>query len=115
MHAVEKDYVQGLPRLSALQDSNQSICIFRKFGDVAVRILIAKEIELDQLAKKLRELDDEDNENPAMIYRLKRVEFYEGCDPTQRNLLKEIEEKTNEYCLFEALGTLDMECADITR
>jgi hypothetical protein len=115
MYAVEKDYVNGLPRLSALQDSNESICIFRRFGDIAARILIAKEIELDQLVMKLRKLDDEDNENPAMIFRLKSVEFYEGYDPTQRKLLQEIEQKLNEYCPFEAFRRPDMECADITR
>jgi hypothetical protein len=99
---VEEDYVQGLPRLAALQDSNESICIFRRFGDIAARILIAKEIELDQLASKLSKLDNEDNEDPAMRWRLKSVDFYEGCDPTQRNLLQEIEKKLNEYCRFQS-------------
>lgn len=97
---MEEDYVPGLPRLAALQDSNDSVCIFRRFGDLSVRLLIAKEIELEQLASKLKKLDREDDENPAMRWRLKSVDFYEGCDPTQRNLLREIEQKINEYCLF---------------
>ena len=97
---MEKDYVQGLPRLAALLDSNESVCIFRKFGDLSARLLIGKEIELEQLASKLDKLDREDDKNPAMRWRLKSVDFYEGCDPTQRDLLCEIEQKINEYCLF---------------
>lgn len=97
---MEKDYVPGLPRLAALQDSNDSICIFRRFGDVAARLLLIKEIELEQLVLKLRKLDDEDNEDPAMRWRLKSVDYPKGCDPTQRKLLQEIEQKMNEYCEF---------------
>jgi hypothetical protein len=59
-----RDHVAGLPRLAALQDSNNSFCIFRKFGPVAVRILVGKEIELEQLVTRLNELDEEDIENP---------------------------------------------------
>lgn len=98
--AVEKDHVAGLPRLAALQDSNDSFCIFRKFGPVAARILIGKQIELDQLVTRLNELDNEDIENSETRYRLHSTEFYDGCDPEQRNLTKEIEVKIKDYCLI---------------
>jgi len=77
---VEKDHVAGLPRLAACQDSNLSFCIFRRFGPVAARILLVKEIE---------------------SYRLRSTEFYEGCDPEQRKLMKEIEIKFKDYCWTE--------------
>jgi len=87
---VEKDHVAGLPRLAALQDSNDSFCIFRKFGPV------------DQLVTRLNELDNEDLENSETRYRLHSTEFYDGCDPEQRNLIKEIEAKIKDYCLINA-------------
>ena len=95
---VEEDHVDGLPRFAALQDSNDSFCIFRRFGPAATRILVGKEIELDQLMTKLNKLDNEDKENPAMRYRLKSVDFYDGCDPEQRKLLDELEVKLKDYC-----------------
>lgn len=97
---MEKDHVAGLPRLAALLDSNDSFCIFRKFGPVAVRILIEKEIELDQLITRLNILDKEDSKNPETSYRLKSIDFYEGCDPEQKTLKEEIELKIKDYCLI---------------
>jgi hypothetical protein len=95
---VERDYVDGLPRLAALQDSNPSFCIFRKFGAVAVRILLGKEIELEQLVTRLDKLDRDDIENPENSYRLKSIDFYDGCDPEQRELMEEIEARFKDYC-----------------
>lgn len=98
LFVVEKDYVDGLPRLAALQDSNPSFCIFRRFGAVAVRIILGKQIELEQLVARLNKLDKEDNENPENSYRLKSIDFYDGCDPEQRELMEEIEAKFKDYC-----------------
>jgi hypothetical protein len=95
---VEKDHVAGIARLAALQDSNDRFCIFRRFGPAAARILVGKEIELDQLMTKLNKLDNEDEGNPATRYRLKSIDFYDGCDPEQRKLLDKLEIKLKDYC-----------------
>lgn len=100
--AVEKDHVDGLPRFAALQDSNDSFCIFRRFGPAAARILVGKEIELDQIMTKLNKLDNEDNENPATRYRLRSIDFYDGCDPEQMKLMQELEVKLKDYCRIKA-------------
>ena len=99
---MEAHYVNGLARLAALQDSNESICIFRRYGDVFARILLAKEIELDKLVVKLRKLDEEDAENPALRYRLKSTHFPEGSDARQSELLQELEQKLKGYCWLQA-------------
>lgn len=98
---VEKDHVAGLPRLAACQDSNLSFCIFRRFGPVAARILLVKEIELEKLVTKLNQLDEADSKDPEKSYRLRSIEFYEGCDLEQRKLMKEIEIKFKDYCWTE--------------
>jgi hypothetical protein len=98
---VEKDHVAGLPRLAAYQDSILSFCIFRRFGPVAARILLVKEIELDKLVTNLNQLDEADSKDDEKRYRLNSTEFYEGCDPEQMKLMKEIERKIKDYCWTE--------------
>lgn len=95
--AVE-DSAPYMPRLAALQDSNESFCIFRRFGPAASRILLIKEIELDQISKKLDALDHDDSEKPEKKYRLKGIEHRDGWDDEQQKLLLEMEEKLNIYC-----------------
>jgi len=96
-----EDHVRGIPRFAALQNSNDSFSMFRRFGPVATRILINKEIELGQLTAELHELDeayyaDEANKR----WRLSSVEYWEGLDPAQRLLLQKIEIKLGEYYDF---------------
>jgi hypothetical protein len=95
---VEKDNVEGIPRLSALLDSNDSFCMFRRFGDEGARILLAKEIELDQLVQELRRLDKSDEASSDLDYRLHSVEYKDTWDSTQKILLDKIEVKLDKYC-----------------
>lgn len=97
---LEKDHIAGLPRLAAYQDSNPSFCMFRRFGPVAARILLVKEIELEKLVTNLNQLDEADSKDPEKRYRLRSTDFYEGCDPKQRKLMKEIEIKFKDYYDF---------------
>lgn len=92
-----EDSAPYVPRLAALQDSNESFCIFRRFGRAASRILLIKEIELDQILEKLDALDHDDSEKPEKKYRLKGIEHREGWDDEQQKLLLEMEEKLNIY------------------
>ena len=95
---MEKDNVDGIPRLSALLDSNDSFCMYRRFGDEGARILLAKEIELDQLVQELRRLDKDDEASSGLDYRLHTAEYKDTWDPTQKNLLDKIEVKLDKYC-----------------
>ena len=95
---MEKHHVEGIPRLSALLDSNDSFCMFRRFGDEGARILLAKEIELDQLVQELRRLDKSDEASSDLDYRLHSVEYKDTWDSTQKILLDKIEVKLDKYC-----------------
>jgi hypothetical protein len=75
--------------------------MFRRFGPVAARILIIKEIELEKLVTELKQLDEADSKDPEKSYRLKSTDFYAGCDPGQRKLMRQIEVKFKDYCLIE--------------
>ncbi|KAF4630199.1 hypothetical protein G7Y89_g7943 [Cudoniella acicularis] len=94
---LEKDFVAGIPRLAKLLDSNDSFCIFRKFGPEAQQILIRKQMEIAQVSKKLHELDVSDDANTDLKYRLASVELHDEYDKVRKDLTTEMEEKLNAY------------------
>ncbi|KUJ23412.1 uncharacterized protein LY89DRAFT_777167 [Mollisia scopiformis] len=96
-HRKIEDSPPYMPRLAALQDSNDSFCIFRRFGPAAARLLLNKEIELDDISKKFDALDHADDSDPNKRYRLKGIEHHESWDDEQQKLLKVLEEKLNVY------------------
>ena len=98
LYRTVEDYPEGLPRLAKLLESNESFCMYRMFAPQVARILLIKEIELDQLQQRLHELDQADAANPAMEYRCKSIEHLKGWDSTQRDLLKQFEVKIDAYC-----------------
>lgn len=71
--------------------------MFRRFGNVHCRILLHLEAELTALEKELHALDIHDSERPKMLYRLKRCEWDDSWDPTQRDLLDKLKKKLAEY------------------
>ncbi|PVH80178.1 hypothetical protein DL98DRAFT_654972 [Cadophora sp. DSE1049] len=99
-HSKLEDNEQGIPRFAAFQNSNDSFCIFRRFGDVATRILETKQIELWALITELRDLDKKDAADESMRYRLSSVEYNEKWDSKQKDLLDTIEEKLTVYYKF---------------
>ena len=103
-----EDHVAGTPRFAALLNSNDSFCIFRKFGDEGARILLRKEIELCQLATKLDELNKTDFEG-SLKYRLTTFDHDESWDPAQQELLDKIEVKLDAYCELNKSCRVDME------
>jgi hypothetical protein len=92
-----EDHVDGTPRFAALLNSNDSFCIFRRFGDEGARILLRKEIELCQLATKLDELNKTDREG-ILRWRLTTFDRDDDCKPAQSELLDSIEIKLLAYC-----------------
>lgn len=93
-----EDFEEGIPRLSTFLDSNESFCIFQRFGPYAARCLLHRQIELNQLCEQLRQLDAKDAADPTKQYRLNSIEYYKGMDDTQRKLLQDIEIKIGVYC-----------------
>jgi hypothetical protein len=59
--------------------------------------------EITRLEKELDDLDISDANNPDMAYRLRRNEWYEGWDTTQRDLLEKLRTKLLEYGKLLAL------------
>jgi len=92
-----EDRVPGIPRLASLQDSNDGFCIHRRYGDIVARILINKQIAIEQVRTRLHELDEKDMEDPDLRYRLKSIVHHDNCNPEQQALLEELEEKINKY------------------
>ena len=102
-----EEYPEGIPRLSAFLDSDDSFKIFRKFGKCHTRLLLHLQFEIDELSKELNELDRSDAADENMEYRLQGVEHAENWDNTQQDLLHKIKVKLFEYgdtCQTEILG-----------
>jgi hypothetical protein len=98
--AVE-DYQEGIPRLAAFLDSNESFCMFRRFGTTTARVLLHRQIELDILVDQLHKLDQEDAAAGDKLYRLSSVEHKEGWDTAQRKLMETFDTKIRDYCECE--------------
>ncbi|KAE9380003.1 hypothetical protein N431DRAFT_323543, partial [Stipitochalara longipes BDJ] len=97
-----EDYNRGTAQFAHLLNSNDSFCIYRKFGNEAARLLLRKELELYDLATKLDELNKTDAEGD-LEWRLTTLEHHEKWDPVQHNLLNDIEVKLIAYCEFKNL------------
>jgi hypothetical protein len=70
---------------------------------------VHRELELNELVKRLDDLDAEDNTERK--YRLQSVDHEEGWDPTQKNLINQLEDKLSKYCENSRLGNyLDGGC-----
>ena len=93
-----ENHPNGLPRLTSFLASDENFSIFRSFRLETTRLLVIKEIELHQLAKKIHELDIKDGENQAMQYRLTSIKHRGTWDDTLVKLLEELETKINVYC-----------------
>jgi hypothetical protein len=89
---------EGLPQLAAFLNSNDNFAVFRRFGQLSARILIQLQIDLNELEKKLYELDDQDAADGVMQSRLRGYEGFPGWTSAQRDLLSEIYTKLSEYC-----------------
>ena len=93
-NTVER-FPEGYPNLAAFQDSDESFMIYRRFGYLQARVLLAKQDELRVLEEELDALDAEDVfEYPdALFERLSS----EGHSADRRQLLSQIERKYLEY------------------
>lgn len=101
---VENDFAPGIPRLAKLQDSNDSLSMFRRFSPDAARLLIHEQIEIEQISKKLHQLDSTDAKDDVLRYRLNSIEEYKGWNPEQKVLMEDMKKKLDAYCREEKPG-----------
>lgn len=99
-------YPQGFPRLAAFQDSSSDLAIFRRFGTAHCRLLMHLQCEITSIIKELDELDISDSEG-GMLYRLRRNEWYEGLDRTQKDLLEKLQGK---ILIYGKISLLQIAC-----
>lgn len=93
-----EDFQKGIPRLGALLDSNDSFCVFRRYGATAARIILQRELEIENLVEQLHKLDERDAARRTKEYRLVTVKHTEEGDTEQRDLIDAIEVKILRYC-----------------
>jgi len=91
------DYIEGIPQFAILMNSNDNVCIYKKFGQLHCRLLLHRQLELYSLEQELNKLDAKDDETDEKRYRLQCVEHCQEWDPAQKNLLDKIVPKLTEY------------------
>jgi hypothetical protein len=97
IESVEK-YPPGWPQLAAFLHSEDNFAIFRRFGMVHCRVLVQLQAEIQQLERKLSDLDRSDAAaNSPNSWRLQMVDFEDSSDSSQRDLLKQLQEKILVY------------------
>jgi DNA-binding transcriptional regulator GbsR (MarR family) len=79
-------------------NSNDNWAIFRRFGHLSTRALVQLQIELTDLEKEMKTLDDEDAADPRMKKRLRGYEGFEGWNNSHLELLSRVRQKLCEYC-----------------
>jgi hypothetical protein len=106
---IDETYPLGWPQLAAFLNSADSFAIFRRFGTAHCRVLLHLQVEITAIEEALDRLDTEDASEPGMLYRLRRHEWKEGWDTSQRDLLDKLSSKLSEYgkkssCITENIG-----------
>lgn len=98
--SVER-YPEGFPRIAAYIDSDIDTVLFRRFGRFNARILLYREVELNELEKKLDELDKKDNAEEDTEWRVGHgIHHEDGKKNEERKaLIEEGERKLKAYCI----------------
>jgi hypothetical protein len=71
--------------------------MFRRFGEVHLRVLLDLQAEIEVLEMSLFRLDEQDYKHPEMHYRLHDGEHEESWDPAKKNILGELQTKLRIY------------------
>lgn len=98
----------GIPRLAYIQDSDDSFSFGRRFGRLATRIMINKQIELQTMEEELDKLDLTDEQTESLRYRLHSIDDREP-DSEKSKLLETLEKKMDKYCETTNLHILGYE------
>lgn len=90
---------RGYPKLAAFLDSDDNFMVFRRFGYLQSRLLLAKQDDLRLMETQLDRLDKADAVNDPESLMTREVLDEDDVKP-QAELLGKIEKKFCEYCTF---------------
>ena len=102
MFAVEDD-PKGFPRLARFLNSDESFMVYRRFGCLFSRLLLARQDEISRLESILASMDKQDNAEGKSLYIKSFSEDASRDDvpsawPCSRiDLLDKLEIKLNQY------------------
>ena len=88
---------QGYPKVAAFQDCDQSLLIFRKFGWLQNRLLLALQDELAELETKLRRLDSWEFADGDYRRLTSQRRDFQQSESVRRDLFAKIKAKAFEY------------------
>jgi len=95
-------YPEGFPRIAAYIDSDVDTALFRRFGRMHARILLYREVELNDLERRLDELDKADNSKEETEWRIGHGIHYDDSkqNEARKALVGDIEGKLKTYCMY---------------
>lgn len=93
-----EEYPEGWPQFAGFLNSADNFAIFRRFGLVHCRVLVHLQAEIQLLEQQLSELDNIYSEPGASNpWRLQTAEYDDSWDPTQKEILKQLQDKLVVY------------------
>ena len=92
-----QEYPRGYPQLAAYTNSDDNRHLTRRFGYVRSRLLLYAQDEVQQLERKLAELDTSDAANDQTAYRLNSRQWDEEHSTARKNVIAELKIKLKEY------------------
>lgn len=95
-----ENFEEGLPRLSAFLNLDDSFGMYRGFLPQASRILVYRMIKLGKLVEKQGQLDAKDIAE-SKGYKLCTVETTGERDTVRLELDQQIEKEMTEYCMTQ--------------
>ena len=100
--AVE-DYPNGFPRLAGFLNSDESFMVYRRFGYVFARLLLAKQDDIRRLEGLLNGMDKQDNGEGNHLFikshyeDARRETFPSAWGVSRVELLDQLETKAKDY------------------
>ena len=97
-------YPEGYPRIAAYVNSDVDTVLFRRFGDLHARCLLYREVELNDLEKKLNQRDKKDESKEETEWRVTHGIHHDNGKKNEdrKALIEEVERKLKSYCELKA-------------
>ena len=92
-----KDFPHGYPQLAAYTNSEDNRHICRRFGYIRSRLLLYVQDEVQQLEKRLADLDSSDEASEETAYRLNSRRWDEENSTERKDLIATLKAKLKEY------------------
>lgn len=93
--------VNGYPKMAAFLDSDENFMVYRRFGYMQSRILLARQEKLRRLEARLQELDEKQVAESNQPKLLCKARIGGDMEVVRESLMLEIE---NEYLQYSTFG-----------